>query len=353
MVQRSDGTLWVGTTEVTTSTDAAFVATSFSQYYESSGTGGLTCAVQASDSTVWCWGANSYGQLGNGDTSGTASATPVQVVTSTGGPALANVASVYVDGIDGYNACAIDKSSNVWCWGYGNYGVIGNGYTYNEPYAVPVVTSSGGAQFTGVAQLSVSYDHVCAVTTAGSVWCWGDNNYGQIGVGNTTTAKYSYPTQVQALFNSGVNVSVGSNFTCATTSDGSVWCWGYNGNGVLGNGNTTGTADVPIQVQTVAGDGGAPFGGAASVQVNAYDSDIVCAVKSVGGAIWCWGDYYADGMYAYVPTPYQENGFAITGAFQLCANGASDPSFIDSSGAFHSDGSKSSSQNLMPLGGPP
>jgi len=344
MVRRSDGTLWVDGTELTTNSDSPFVATSFSQYYDSSGASGLGCAVDASGG-AWCWGSNSYGQLGNGNAgSVTSSAIPVQVVTSAGGPGLPNVAKVFVDNYEGFLACAIDTSTNVWCWGYGNYGALGNGYQDNSEFAVPVVLSSGGAQLTGVTDMSVSYDHVCATKSDGTAWCWGYNNYGQIGQGNSSTQYYLFPTQVQGLYTDTVNVSVGYGFSCAATTDYSVYCWGTNSYGDLGNGLTTGIATQPVVVAPQ--DGGTAFGGAqiARVQVSAYYGEgSVCAITLSGGDLWCWGYEFTPN-----PAPYTEGGFPVTGVYLLCPNGASDPTFIDSSGALHYDGSKASPQVSCP-----
>jgi alpha-tubulin suppressor-like RCC1 family protein len=350
---RSDGTLWYqgsATGEVMAGS-SALVATQFSTYYStySSGTTGygLGCAVK-SDGSVWCWGGNSYGQLGNGNTTVTSSPTALQVVTNTTGTTnLTGISKVFVDGYNANVACAINGSGAVWCWGYGNYGALGNGYTFNYPYAKPVVTS-GTTQLTGVDQMSVSTDHVCAHKSDGTVWCWGNNSDGQIGQGNTTTASYLYPTQVTSLFSSITQVSVGYYMSCALDNASDVWCWGLNNYGQVGTGSTTPSAvSSPTKVLTMTG--GSAFGGNSQVEVGGYSySYSVCTLMSADGSLWCWGNYSGSAN-GYKPIPYAEQSNAISSVAILCDNGdGSYPSFIDFRGAFHYGGSTGSPQVVCP-----
>jgi hypothetical protein len=365
VVQRSDGTLWSyysTLTPVQDSNSNDVVATSFSAYYDtyiysSTDVEGLGCYVD-SGGHVWCWGANSYGQLGNGSSTSTSSAVPVEVVTDVVGPVyLSNITSVYVDGTDGDIACAIDTNTNVWCWGYGSYGALGNGATnQNENVATQVWTnSSQETQFSGAVSLAVADDHICALVPgpdadAGSgdeLWCWGYNGYGQIGTGSTSTNYYYYPTQVSNLFSTVTQVAVGDNLTCAVTTDTSVWCWGNDSDGVVGNGQASGTVYKPFQVLAEAADeGGAnvPFSGALSVQILSYY--YVCARKS-DSSIWCWGD---DSDNGYLPTRYVQDGVAVKNSFVLCANssGESEPGFIDSDGNMNLGGSVQTTQVTCP-----
>jgi Regulator of chromosome condensation (RCC1) repeat len=332
LVQRTDGSLWSSSTvPVTTGTGAKFIATSFS-----SG-GSLSCGVQ-SDGSAWCWGSNSYGQLGIGNVMPTSSTLPVKVVTDMSGTPLANVVNVFVEPYNSYSACAIDKNGAAWCWGYGYYGQLGTGYTNNSLFATPVTLTPGGAQITGVDQISISNDHACARKTDMSLWCWGSNQYGQIGVGADpmTTPHFLNPVQVTALFNNVVNVTVGGTASCATTNDGSVYCWGSNSQGVLGNGLNTGFANVPAQVLT-AGDAGAAFTGAMQVQLMYYGY-AACALKTADHSIWCWGSYSS--AQKYFPVPYTEMMFPISNVFVLCGDqpNSGSPSFIDAKSAFHQSG---------------
>jgi len=361
MVMRSDGTLWAyNNVQVTYENSQPFIATSFSattSAYFTTGTSGssssgLACAVDTSG-YVWCWGSNSYGELGNGTT--TSSNYPVQVQTDNVGPVyLSNIAQVFVDGLYGYDACAIDTSGNVWCWGYGNYGVLGQGpgsggaAPSNSSVAVEITQNNSGGAFTNVTSLSLEYQNICALVlpSAGAsasageqVWCWGYNYYGQVGVGSTTTQDYYYPVQVTGLYSSATSIGVGSNFACASTTSGNVYCWGYNGSGQLGIGNTTtSTLTAPSSsspVVTTAG-GSTPFANVTSISSSYYGT---CALKSTNGSLWCWGEEFSS-----YPTAYVEASFAVTNVYNLCSNGSYDPSYIDDDGYFHYDGSKTSPQ---------
>jgi alpha-tubulin suppressor-like RCC1 family protein len=336
LLQRSDGSLWNGATPVTLTTSTPLIATSFSSCIATV----LSCAVDTNGS-VWCWGTQAAdGQLGNG--AATASASPVQVVTAPGGPALSNATKVFVDAYNGDVACAVDASTKLWCWGYGAYGVLGTGYTNNSNVATPVLTTSGGSQFSGVDQVAVTGDHACARKTDGTLWCWGSNATGQIGTGSSSVTSYPYPTQVQSLFGNVVNVSVSglgqsTGETCATTTDGGVWCWGSNARGILANGLETGQATEPVQVMTAV-DGGAPFSGAAQVEILSDEGFGACILKASDRSLWCWG---LGGNAPFVPTPYTENAFPVTGVFSLCENNdtnGSHPMFFDGTGVYHSGG---------------
>jgi alpha-tubulin suppressor-like RCC1 family protein len=346
---RTDGTLWYqGTDEVMLASGPALVATQFDTYYSTytSGTNGygLGCAVDSAGA-VWCWGSNGYGQLGNPSVA-TSSSSPgaVQVATnSTTTTFLTNMKKVWVDGYDGDVACAINGSGAVWCWGYGYYGALGTGYTFNYAYAKPVLVS--GSQMTGVDQMSVANDHVCAHKTDGTIWCWGSNSYGQIGVGTSSSSNPTYlnPVQVTSLMTAGVQVSVGQYVSCAVDTANDVWCWGYNSYGEIGQGVTTPSSYNSPQ-KVLAAAGGAAFGGVAQVQVGSYSYDTVCAILSADKSLWCWGSYASSS--GYVPIPYTENSMAIDTVAYFGDNWSSDPSFIDYKGQFHFGGSESSSYQV-------
>jgi alpha-tubulin suppressor-like RCC1 family protein len=220
-------------------------------------TGGYhTCALMP-DQSVWCWGQNLVGQLGNGTT--TDSLAPVRV----GGlPAAINIAT------GNYHTCAVDPSNRVWCWGSNAYGELGNGTTSQDSPVPGQVT--GGLLAT---QVAAGNEFSCAVTLAETVACWGDNNYGELGNGTTTDS--STPVAVKGLTNV-IQVATGYYHACARESNGTLWCWGDNGQGELGN-NSTKASSVPVIVgmQNVT-------------QVSAGESD-TCAIGDAPGDLWCWG----------------------------------------------------------------
>ncbi len=178
-----------------------------------------SCALLASGE-VRCWGANLYGQLGDGTT--TDSNTPVSVSGITSATAIAAGAH--------FN-CALLAGGSVECWGHGGNGELGNGSSW--PYAdssvpVPVMGIS-----TAVAITAGAY-HACAVLQDGSAQCWGYNNYGQLGDDTTTVSASNFPLTVTAI-SSPVRLAAGYWHTCALLADGAMRCWGRDDQGQLGN----------------------------------------------------------------------------------------------------------------------
>jgi len=305
-VLKNDGSISISGTPVTKTDGSLFTAASVS--YNSS----FACAVK-SDGTVWCWGSNSYGSLGIGDTTIPSATKPTQVQTAAAsGMFLTGITSVTVSDT-GYTACAIGAGGALWCWGYGGYGQLGIGDESNSPFAVPVVTDASNVQVTGFKTVSVSYQTTCGLKTDNSVWCWGDNYYGQVGIGvdpqaNTGTSRYVvYPAQVTKLGTTATSViSNYYNYTsCASVTDGSAWCWGYNAYGDLGNGLATGYANVPSQVLTAAAT---PLTGVSQV-LNWTNRP--CALKT-DGSLWCWPDP-AGGTNYYAVQLKDSNSARVTG----------------------------------------
>lgn len=191
-----------------------------------------------SDGTVWAWGYNDYGQLGNGTTTG--SYVPVQVMLSNGVTPLSGVVAIAGDdapvaGMTGLDAqtVALKSDGTVWAWGSNSHGEIGNGTSGSfYPNPVQVVGPSGSGYLTGVAALACGYAYDVALKSDGTVWAWGWNAEGQLGIGAFDSNPHPVPAQVLGPNGSGyltgvVAIGAGSNSTIALKSDGTVWTWGY------------------------------------------------------------------------------------------------------------------------------
>src|SRR5262249_6631134 len=137
------------------------------------------------------------------------------------------------------NTCARKIDSTLWCWGFNYDGQLGNGMlggpacTGGVCQPLPVQVSALGTTVVEVATSTIGR-HTCARTVAGTLWCWGKNDWGQLGNGTTTNSPS--PVQINALGTNVVEVAVGGSHTCARKSDNSLWCWGINEDGELGNG---------------------------------------------------------------------------------------------------------------------
>jgi alpha-tubulin suppressor-like RCC1 family protein len=219
-----------------------------------------TAAIKT-DGTLWTWGRNAYGTLGNNTT--TTSSTPV--TTFAGGTNWKQVAC-------GYNTAAIKTDGTLWTWGRNNFGQIGNNISGTN-MLTPVTTFAGGTNWKQVAS---NIQHTAAIKTDGTLWAWGRNSNGQLGINNTTSPICTPVT----TFAGGTNwkqVACGRYHTAAIKTDGTLWTWGDNSRGQLGD-NTTTRRSIPVT--TFAG-------GTNWKQVSGgYHT---AAIKT-DGTLWTWGD---------------------------------------------------------------
>jgi len=178
-----------------------------------------TCAIRAGGQ-LWCWGDNTWGQLGL-DSPDDFKEVPRRVGTDSDWTSV--VASNDF-------TCGIKAGGQLWCWGGNWYGVLGSGNTDNTDEPVRVGNDSDWTN------LTVGRRHTCALKAGGELWCWGSNQSGQLGHENLE-GNYYTPTRVGA--DSDWNyVAAGSRFTCAVKAAGELWCWGLNEFGQLGLGDT-------------------------------------------------------------------------------------------------------------------
>jgi len=253
---------------------------------------GHTCAIKT-DGTVWCWG---YGSLlGAGDTAANSS-TPVQVLGLNGSGVLNNVSQIS-SGTD--HICTLKNDGTVWCWGMGNKGQLGINNTLNKKTPAQVLGVGGSGVLDNVVQISANRNHTCAIKTDSTVWCWGSNNDGELGIGSTSSFNLS-PAQVLGVEKTGFldnvkQIGAGGFHTCALKNDGTVWCWGSNNYyGQLGIGSTISISSTPVQV---LGAGGTGFLDNVTQISSGYRH--TCAIKTDGTA-WCWGDGYSGQLGRYL-----------------------------------------------------
>lgn len=222
--------------------------------------GDHTCVVKTGGA-VYCWGLNDRGQLGDGTFIDRF--TPVKV---TGLPAVVKVSAGWG------TSCALTAAGQGYCWGDNSVGQTSA--LPDTRVASPVAVTSMGPL---VAIVAGMHQHSCAVTTAGSAYCWGAWS-GGLGDGSTYYANVSAPIKVTGL-SSVTAIWVGSQTTCVIAS-GQGYCWGMNGsNGLVGNGSTDPVL-TPVPLTDVSG--------AAKIAPAGYDN--ACAVTTAGAG-YCWGQY--------------------------------------------------------------
>lgn len=188
-----------------------------------------SCALTSAGG-VKCWGGNGFGQLGDG--SNTFRLTPVDVIGLTSGVTAIAVGNAFT--------CAVTSAGGVKCWGVNWSGGLGDNSTTTRWTPVDVVGLASG-----VAAVVAGEQHTCALTNAGGVKCWGDNQLGQLGDNSTTTRLT--PGDVVGLTSGVKAISTYFNHTCALTIAGAVKCWGRNLEGQLGDNSTT-TRLAPVDV---------------------------------------------------------------------------------------------------------
>jgi alpha-tubulin suppressor-like RCC1 family protein len=237
-----------------------------------------TCAL-LDTGFVRCWGQNTYGQLGLNSTQNVGDAEPV---TNFG---YVNLGGIATSIAAGYNhTCALMDTGNVRCWGFNGHGQLGYGNIENVGDNEQAHRYGDVEVGAPVKDIVAGGNHTCVITTTNKVRCWGQNNYGQLGLNHTTPVgdaeKPSLSPDVNLGGGNPVQLSAGGNHTCALIDNGYVRCWGANGSGQLGYSN----------VSTRSTPGGDVATGSKVLQVTT-GSDHTCALLNTG-TIKCWGYGY-------------------------------------------------------------
>jgi len=225
-----------------------------------------TCAV-LTDGTLWCWGSNSEGQLGTGNT--TSQTSPIRVGTASNWRA--------VSAGNNSSTCAVNTLNEVFCWGFNFNGQTGVAATTSRVTSPTKVTALG----TTVQSVSVGSHNVCVVNTSGSILCWGSNQYGQLGNGVAIGSGTHTPTAVANLSGTFSVVATGTDGVCALSTAKAAYCWGTDLFGQRGDGagQTSNTAN-PSAVVVNAGDNVAGL-------IAGYQSN--CIIIEHNSATRCWG----------------------------------------------------------------
>lgn len=254
-----------------------------------------TCGVTTTGDG-YCWGWNYYGQVGDGTTASRWTPTPVA-----GGLKFVQISTgggLRVNVVA--HTCGVTTTGVAYCWGDNDWGEIGNN-TYFAGAASSPVAVSGGLTFQ---QISAAMDHTCGVTTSNTAYCWGNGGQGQVGNGSMG-GPFRSPQPVAGGLGF-TRISAGSSYTCGlSTTGGIAYCWGYNNMGKLGSWADTYVA-TPVQVI-------GPIGG---TQISAGDTH-TCAVNVLGQA-YCWGG----GAFGELGTGTSQPGYQSVTPARVRANPA-------------------------------
>jgi alpha-tubulin suppressor-like RCC1 family protein len=235
--------------------------------------GYFDACVQSVAGALRCWGHNDIGQDGDGTTSPNPTPQPVTNMAS-------GVVSVSARE---QSTCAVVQPNQLFCWGFGQDGQLGNNTRHDSD--VPVQVSALGKQIS-----ANGFEHACAIGTNAVALCWGSNHKGELGDGTTNASKI--PIKVNGLPAGGpVQIAAGGGFSCGVVVSGRVFCWGDNSAGQLGNGSTVGSSPTPVKVQLSSGAKEVVTGRAHA-----------CALLTTGD-VQCWGTNFQGELGNGSPVP--------------------------------------------------
>jgi alpha-tubulin suppressor-like RCC1 family protein len=224
---------------------------------------------------VWSWGDNTYGQLGNPSVLGN-STTPVEVVGVNRVGYLSGI--VQVSAGDEFSM-ALKSDGTVYAWGRNTYGQLGDGSLSDSVAPFEVLGLNGFNFLTGISQISAGQYFSLALKSDGTVWAWGDNSVGEAGQGRTKSTHYTWPVEVLGPRNGSTylsnvrNIAAGYLHALAIVSGGSGYAWGHNLNGELGNNSTT-DSPIPVPISALSASGPLAAGDSFSVALTSYRGNL-------------------------------------------------------------------------------
>ncbi len=234
----------------------------------------FSCALNTAGG-VHCWGSNSQGQLGNGSQSEAGGKVDVPGLSS-------GVADIAVGGL---HACAVLKTGSVKCWGLNASSQLGDGSTAANRTSHFLATPTPVKDLEDAIAIALGDNHSCALTKTGKVKCWGNNDRGQLGLGDVKGVPLTAdtPTEISSLSTAVKAVSAGAAHTCALTQEGGIKCWGRNLQVGDNREATSPDATYPVDVRGLTSD---------MVAVSA--GGIMSCGLTKAGAVKCWGDNRID-----------------------------------------------------------
>lgn len=269
----------------------------------------VACGTTA-DNRAYCWGSQSYGQLGNGVATPATSKAPVLVISL---PSRTAVSLSRVTA-GGNHACGLSPTGAAFCWGKDDLFQLGNGDDMAINSATPVAVT-GSLVFSAI---SAGLTHTCGITFAGAPYCWGENTVGQLGSGSEFSSDHPAVVAGNPVF---ASISSGGYHTCALTAAGVAFCWGDNSSGQLGVSiDFTFEADSPVAVDT-------------DLRFKSISAGLLntCGITTAGAA-YCWGDNSysqlgtSSGFFSDVPVAvsggHTDFITVTTGARHACASSA-------------------------------
>jgi alpha-tubulin suppressor-like RCC1 family protein len=304
-------------------------------------------SISAGDSTAcgisiagraYCWGMGIHGETGTGTVNDRSIPTLV-----TGALGFTTIS------VGGSHACGIATGGVAYCWGADSLGQLGDSRLVASTTPIPVVMDGGQASF---ASISAGYRHTCALKPDGTAYCWGSNEFGQLGDG-TSTAR-DVPVLVAAGGLKFSAISAGGDHTCAITTGGAAYCWGSNVDGQLGRGTSNDISLVPVAVAggltftRISASTGTRTRTQLGLPLKANGVGHTCAL-STSGDVYCWGDdrdlqlgqgpFSGGGAIATLPVKVMQGDRAAGVTFTTISTGSRHSCAVGSDGAAYCWGS--------------